>query len=502
MEELQRILASHDEFFRIRYRKLQELKEMGYDPQAAHFKPTHSSTAVFDEAGSLSAEELEARKIRVAVAGRVIAMRQFGKASFFHLLDGTGKIQGFIEIRTAGEDAFKAFKKIDIGDIIGVEGYLFRTRTGELTVNTEHFYLLTKSLRPLPEKWHGLQDVEIRYRQRYLDLIANPEVREIFRKRSRIIAYIRHFFQDRQFLEVDTPTMQVIPGGAAAKPFVTYHNVLDMNLYLRIAPELYLKRLLVGGFERVFEIGKNFRNEGVSSVHNPEFTMMEFYMAYSDYNDLMNMTEELLSSLVKELYNSYTFEYQGIEIDVTPPFKRITFLESLTSIGGVDSEIVNSRERALKLAREMGAKLRDDSPHGKVLEEIFERTVQPHLQNPTFVVDFPVDISPLAKRKPDNPELVERFELYLAGLEVANAFSELNDPIDQRLRFEEQAKLRSSGDDEAHAFDEDFITALEYGMPPAAGEGIGIDRLVMILTDSRSIREVILFPHLRKRPQE
>lgn len=488
-----------EDYFKIRKEKFEELKRMGFDPSRVKFHPSHSTEEIFNIAGNMSMEELEEKKISVRVAGRIISLRNFGKAYFFHILDSKGKIQGFIDLKNSGERYFNAFKKIDIGDIIGVEGNLFRTKTGELTIMASGFCLLAKCFRSLPEKWHGLQDVEIRYRQRYLDLISNPDVRKIFEKRSEIINYIRKFLSSKGFLEVDTPTMQTIPGGASARPFITYHNVLDMNLYLRIAPELYLKRLLVGGYERVFEIGKNFRNEGVSSIHNPEFTMVEFYMAYADYNDLMKFTEELLSGLVLEIFKSPRLNLPAGEIDFTPPYRRIKFMDSLLQIGGVSSEILKDKNSAFKLAKSLGAQLKDSAPMGKILEEIFERTVEPQLISPTFILDFPVDISPLAKRKADEPEFVERFELYVGGMEIANAFSELNDPFDQRERFEEQAKLRERGDEEAHFMDEDFITALEYGMPPSAGEGIGIDRLVTLLLGLKSVREVILFPHLREK---
>ena len=398
-------------------------------------------------------------------------------------------------------DAFKFFKKmVDIGDIIGVKGRVIKTKTGEVTILVKEFKLLTKSLRPLPEKYHGLKDTELRYRMRYLDLIMNERVREIFRTRTKIVQYIRNYFISEGFLEVETPMMHPIAGGATAKPFVTYHNALDMNLYLRIAPELYLKRLIVGGFERVFEINRNFRNEGVSSRHNPEFTMLEFYEAYATYEDLIQRTEELFYGLCMEIKGKPTLEYQGHLIDFTPPWRRVDFMKSLVEIGGVPEEILRDREKLFNFAQQKGIELNQKDPRiGKWWTKLFEELVEPKLIQPTFVVGFPVEVSPLARRNEANPEIADRFELYIAGKEVANAFSELNDPRDQRQRFEEQIKLREVDEEIPPEIDEDFLRALEYGMPPCAGEGIGIDRVVMLFTDSPSIREVILFPHLRRK---
>ncbi|PMP96178.1 MAG: lysine--tRNA ligase, partial [Thermodesulfobacterium geofontis] len=399
------------------------------------------------------------------------------------------------------EEDFNFFKKyVDIGDIIGVKGRLIKTKTGEITILVKFLKLLTKALRPLPEKYHGLRDTELRYRMRYLDLIMNERVREIFRMRTQIIHYIRDYFISEGFLEVETPMMQPIVGGATARPFITYHNALDMNLYLRIAPELYLKRLLVGGFEKIFELNRNFRNEGISSKHNPEFTMLEFYEAYATYEDLMKRTEELFYGLALEIKGSPIITYQGQEIDLTPPWKRIEFLKALTELGEVPPEILNDREKLLNFAKQKGVELNLKDPRiGKWWTKLFEELVEPKLIQPTFVIKFPVEVSPLARRNDENPEFVDRFEFYMGGKEIANAFSELNDPRDQRKRFEEQLKLREVDEEIPPEIDEDFLRALEYGMPPCAGEGIGIDRVVMIFTDSPSIREVILFPHLRKK---
>ena len=390
---------------------------------------------------------------------------------------------------------------MDIGDFAGFKGVLFRTRTGELTILAQEVHLLTKSLRPLPEKWHGLTDVETRYRQRYLDLIVNDHVREIFIKRSKIIQAFREFFNERGFLEVETPMMQPIPGGATARPFKTFHNALGMNLYLRVAPELYLKRLVVGGFERVFEINRNFRNEGISVKHNPEFTMLEFYMAYATYEDLMELTEELFNYVSQKVVGSHSIEYQGQVIDFSRPWKRVSLFESLVEIGGVDSRVLKEKKEAVEFAESAGIKIANRESHGKVLTKLFDHFVEPKLISPTFVVGYPVDVSPLSRRNDENPEMVDRFELFIGGREIANAFNELNDPVDQKKRFEEQVALREAGDEEAQFMDKDYVTALEYGMPPTAGEGIGIDRVVMLFTDSPSIRDVILFPHMRSKQE-
>jgi len=426
-----------------------------------------------------------------------VAIRRFGKAAFIHFQDDTGKLQAYFKQDKLGKEQYENFKLLDIGDIIGVEGKLFRTKTGELTISVERFKLLTKALRPLPEKYHGLKDIELRYRQRYLDLIVNQEVRERFIKRSKIIQFIRLFLVKKDFLEVETPVMQIIPGGALAKPFETFHQALGITLYLRIAPELYLKRLLVGGLNRVFELSRNFRNEGIDIDHNPEFTMLEFYQAYATYEDLMVLTQELISQLAEEILGTKKIVYQGKSIDLTPPWQCLDFLSSLKEIGLVPQQVLADEQKTIAYATDLGVKLRPGEGVGKALTKLFEKLVEPKLIQPTFITGYPIEVSPLARRNDQNPEITDRFELFIAGKEVANGFSELNDPEDQRARFVEQMAKRAAGDEEAHQIDEDYITALEYGMPPAAGEGIGIDRLTMILTNAPSIRDVILFPHLR-----
>ena len=431
------------------------------------------------------------------VAGRIIALRKFGKAAFLHLQDESGKMQIYVQRDAVGVDQYTLFKKFDIGDIVGFSGSLFKTKTDELTINADKVSHITKSLRPLPEKFHGLTDVETRYRQRYVDLIVNPEVRDTFRKRVEIIRLVRDFLVNRGFMEVETPMMQPLAGGATAKPFQTYHNALGMDLYLRIAPELYLKRLLVGGFERVFEINRNFRNEGLSTRHNPEFTMLEFYQAYATYHDLMDLTEEMISWIAAEVTGSMVITYEGQEVDLSPPWKRYTIEEALVEVGGIAAETLADPDKVMALAREKGIKLQPQAGVGKAKTELFELLVEEKLIDPTFVTEYPTEVSPLARRNEENPEVTDRFELFVTGREIANAFSELNDPVDQRQRFEKQIAERGDDDEIFPILDEDYVRALEYGMPPAAGEGIGIDRLVMLLTDSPSIRDVILFPHLR-----
>jgi lysyl-tRNA synthetase class 2 len=490
-------MEDHNELIQQRFRKLDEINALGVKTYAGRYEVTASAQQLIDVHGARSREELEKERMTVSLAGRIVALRSFGKACFSHIQDGSGRIQLYFQKNTLGEQRFNIFKKLDLGDFIGVKGHLFRTKTDELTVDVEDFILLSKSLRPLPEKWHGLTDVEIRYRQRYVDLIVNPEVKKVFVLRTRIIQAIRSFLNARGFLEVETPMMQSIPGGATARPFRTHHNALNMDLFLRIAPELYLKRLLVGGFERVYEINRNFRNEGISTRHNPEFTMLEFYMAYADYRDLMVMTEEMISGIAQEVLGTGEITYDGHRIDLSSPWKRLTFIDSLRE-AGVPEQVIESADAARDYARRLGAGLKGGEPLGKLLNEIFEAKVEPMLIQPTFITDYPTDISPLSKKRDDDPNYVERFELFVVGREMANAFSELNDPVDQKDRFVKQAREREAGDEEAHQMDEDFLRALEYGMPPAAGEGIGIDRLVMLLTGSPSIRDVILFPQMKK----
>ncbi len=484
-----------NELIKQRIRKIDELREMGIKPYGDPFQAEDHAEDLLARYADTPKDDLEAEVVHCSLAGRIVAFRDFGKAAFAHLQDSSGRIQIYLKRDVLG-DRHKLLKKLDIGDIIGIRGRLFRTKTNELTVEVEEFELLSKSVRPLPEKWHGLKDVETRYRQRYVDLIVNPEVRENFAKRSVIIKGVRDFLESRGFIEVETPMMHQIPGGATARPFRTHHNALDIDLYLRIAPELYLKRLLVGGYERVYELNKNFRNEGISTRHNPEFSMLEFYIAYRDYNFLMSFTEELITAVAMKACGTLKIPYGDDVIDLTPPWKKVPMLEALAE-NGVPREILNDAEKAKQWARENRIDIPDGSSLGKILDEIFKEKVEPGLLQPTFIIDHPVELSPLAKRKPDNPSLVERFELFICSRELANAFSELNDPFDQKGRFLEQVKAKQAGDEEAHWMDEDFIRALEYGLPPAAGEGIGIDRLVMLLTNSQSIRDVILFPQLK-----
>jgi lysyl-tRNA synthetase class 2 len=432
-------------------------------------------------------------------AGRLMAVNRMGKSSFIRFRDRTGQLQAYLQKNRLGDEGYALLKQLDVGDFIGLQGTLFQTRTGEWTLLAERLSLVAKATRPLPEKYHGLKDPEKRYRRRYVDLIMNGEVRELFVKRSRIIQAIREYFLSHDFLEVETPMMQPIPGGAEATPFRTHHNALGMDLFLRIAPELYLKRLVVGGFERVFEINRNFRNEGISTQHNPEFTMLEFYQAYATYTDLMALTEELFLELAEKVTGSGTFTYQGQSIDFAPPWRRLPLLSALEEIGGVPPEALADREALLSFAAGKGIKVTKTGKLGKVITKVFDALVEPHLIQPTFIVGYPAEVSPLSRRNDEHPELTDRFELFIAGKEIANGFSELNDPQDQKQRFIDQASGREAGDEEAHRMDDDYIEALEYGMPPTAGEGIGIDRLVMLLTDAASIREVILFPHMKPR---
>jgi lysyl-tRNA synthetase class 2 len=480
-----------------RIKKLELLREWGVAPYGARFDVKDRAGRLVELHGGKTKEALEQEKISCTLAGRVVALRRFGKAGFAVLQDGADRLQVYLKKDLLSEEAYRIAEQLDLGDWIGVRGTLFRTKTNELTVEVRVLTLLSKALRPLPEKWHGLTDVETRYRQRYVDLIANPEVHGIFSTRSRIIAGIRSFLIERGFLEVETPMMHPIPGGAAAKPFVTHHNALGADLYLRIAPELYLKRLIVGGFPRVFEINRNFRNEGISTIHNPEFTMLEFYVAYADYQDLMLLTEELIATLARQILDGTVMDYQGKKIDLTRPWRRWSYHQAILEVNGLDEAVLHDKDTATAAARKLNVPVDPKWPLFNIVNEIFEETVEPNLQQPTFITDYPIDISPLARRKDANPALTDRFELYIAGREIANAFSELNDPLDQRTRFEAQAARREAGDEEAHVVDEDFLRALEYGMPPTAGEGIGIDRLVMLFTNQASIRDVVLFPQLR-----
>ncbi|MBE0596093.1 MAG: lysine--tRNA ligase [Desulfuromonadales bacterium] len=490
MEELNELLLQ-------RRAKVSELRQMGVNPYANDFPVSHTAEAFLALHHDLDAAALEQCRASSRVAGRVMARRDFGKAAFVQLQDRSGRLQVFVARDAVGEEAFELFRKVDVGDIVGVSGTPFRTKTGELSLRATELRLLTKALQFLPEKWHGLSDVETRYRQRYLDLIVNPEVREVFHKRSRIIDLARRFMLDRDYLEVETPMMQPIAGGATARPFVTHHNTLKMDLFLRIAPELYLKRLVVGGFERVFEINRNFRNEGISIQHNPEFTMMEFYQAYATYHDLMEFTEQLICHIAQQVNGTLELTYGGRAVDLTPPWRRLTVREAVAEYGELSMAETEDRDRLLAYARSLGLEPAAEAGQGKLLIEIFETVAEPHLWQPTFITEYPTEVSPLSRRNDVNPDVVDRFELYIVGRELANAFSELNDPIDQKERFQRQLADKEAGDEEAHAMDEDYIRALEYGLPPTAGEGIGIDRLVMLLTDSASIRDVILFPQLR-----
>ena len=486
-----------NEVLKTRVEKACALLDEGLDLYPNDFRKDTDIKDIWSGFDGLDDEALENEKELFAIAGRVKAWRSFGKATFFHIQDQTGGIQIFVARDDLGADDYRLFKKTDIGDVVGVKGTLFRTKTGELTIEAKAFQLLTKSMRPLPEKYHGLKDVETRYRQRYLDLIVTDRTREIFLKRTRIVAALRRFLDERGFMEVETPMMQPIPGGATAKPFTTHHNALDMRLYMRIAPELYLKRLLVGGFEKVYEINRNFRNEGISTQHNPEFTMLEFYWSYADFHDLMDLTEEMFSGVAEEVCGTAQVEYQGQTIDLSTGWKRLPFNQSLHEIGGVDWEVLSDYEALKAMVKAKGEKVVEGEKLGKLQAKLFDILVEPKLIQPHFIYHYPTDISPLSRRNQDDPSITDRFELFIAGREMGNAFSELNDPVDQRNRFEEQVAEKAAGDEEAHHMDEDYVRALEYGMPPAAGEGVGIDRLVMLLTDSASIREVILFPLLK-----
>jgi lysyl-tRNA synthetase class 2 len=508
-------VSLEEKIYQERREKLQKIEALGEAAYPYSFDAPHTIGYVRDKYIDEPDEKLEAEKPKVRLAGRIMSLRLQGKAGFATLQSGSRidragarQLQIYVRRDAVGENAFQIFKLLDIGDVVGVSGYLFRTRTGELTVHVERLTLLVKALLPLPEKWHGLSDVELRYRQRYVDLIVNPEVREVFLKRSQIIHALRRFLDDRHYLEVETPMMQPIAGGAVAKPFITHHNTLDIDLFLRIAPELYLKRLTVGGFDRVYEINRNFRNEGISTQHNPEFTMLEFYQAYSDYKELMAMTEKMFAFVATEVNGSTKFTYDGKDIDMAN-FQRLNMREAIIKFWP-EAAAPKPEMQDFATAESVGALVKrlnaHHTPHmpydptepaGKTIANLFEAVAEEHLIQPTFIYDFPLAISPLSKNKRDEPDWVERFEVFIGGLEVANGFSELNDPEEQRRRFELQLREKARGDEEAHVMDEDYIRALSYGLPPTAGEGVGIDRLTMLLTDSKSIRDVILFPLLR-----
>ncbi|MDI9594434.1 MAG: lysine--tRNA ligase [Atribacter sp.] len=472
-------------------KKLQELRNLGIDPYGVPFPEKHSIQDIRSHP-----EKFLDQDVLLRIAGRIMAIRRHGKAIFADVQDRLGRIQIYVKKDTIGDDSFGIFKSLDVGDVIGLEGKLFKTHSGELTIVVENFSLLSKCLHPLPEKWHGLREVEVRYRKRYLDLIMNPEVREVFQTRSRVLSELRKYLDERDYLEVETPMMQLIPGGALARPFVTFHNALGIDLYLRIAPELYLKRLIVGGMEKVYEINRNFRNEGISVRHNPEFTMLELYQAYGNYETMMNLCEKMLSSIVFSILGTYEVNYQDMAIDFTPPWRRLNLREVIQKEGGIDI-FEDSLETLYQRGKKAGLNCDQTWDRGKYVNEFLDIFVQPHLVNPTFVLEYPVEISPLAKAKKNDPLVAERFELFIGKEELGNAYSELNDPIEQKKRFLDQVKKRDRGDVEAHLIDQDYVEALEYGMPPTGGMGIGIDRLVMLLTNSSSIREVIFFPILR-----
>lgn len=481
-----------NELMQIRRDKLKYLQEHGKDP----FKITVCDRNSTSEEIRNNFEALENKDVKIA--GRIMSWRDMGKAAFMDIHDRTGRMQVYLKIDDIGQEAFEMLSKWDIGDIISVEGYVFKTRRGEISVHAKKLELLSKSLLPLPDKFHGLRDTDLRYRQRYVDLIVNPEVKNTFINRSKIIKAIRKYLDDLGFIEVETPVLNTIPGGAAARPFLTHHNTLDIDLYLRIAPELYLKRLIVGGMEKVYEIGRLFRNEGMSIKHNPEFTTIELYEAYADYHSMMDHAENIINSAVNAVCDNEVINYQGQEINLSKPFKRITMIEAVKNVTGIDfGEFIGDNEKAQEVAKSLSLEAGPSDTWGNVLNLVFEEKVEETLIQPTFICDYPVEVSPLTKRKNDTPLLVERFELFIVGRELANAYSELNDPIDQKERFEKQMELRDTGDEEANMIDTDFITALEYGMAPTGGLGMGIDRLVMLLTDSASIRDVIIFPTMK-----
>lgn len=488
-----------NDLLQIRREKLDKLKALGIDPFGSKFERTHVSQDIIEKYGEYSKEQLEELGVEVCVAGRIMQKRGQGKAGFAHIQDLTGRIQIYVRQDAVGEERYQAYKLLDLGDLIGVKGVVFKTKTGETSIKVREIEILSKSLYPLPEKFHGLRDVEMRYRQRYVDLIVNPEVKHTFITRSRIISAMRRYLDERGYLEVETPTMHAIAGGAAARPFETHHNALDMHLYMRIAIELHLKRLIVGGMEKVYEIGRVYRNEGISTRHNPEFTMIELYEAYADYEDIMSLTEGLISHIAQEVLGTTKIKYQDHEVDLGTPWRRIHMVDAIKEVVGVDFWQVTSDEEAHKLAKAHNVPVEPTMKFGHIVNQFFETFVEETLIQPTFVIGHPVEISPLAKKNAEDPRFTDRFELFIVAREHANAFTELNDPIDQKERFEKQLEEREQGNEEAHEMDEDFIRALEYGMPPTGGLGIGIDRLVMLLTDSPSIRDVLLFPLMRDR---
>jgi lysyl-tRNA synthetase class 2 len=484
------------EVIRQRLEKAKALADQGVELYPNKFKVSHTVSAVKQYIEQHQGAVDKAPTFEMA--GRIIGLRSFGRAAFLHFRDYSGQLQAYVKRDEIGEQSYALFKQFDVGDFIGIVGTVFKTKTGEWTLFAKEIRLICKAIRPLPEKFHGLRDPEKRYRQRYLDLIMNEGVRDIFKKRTHIIQAFRDFLLERGFLEVETPMMHPIPGGAEATPFKTFHNALGMELFLRIAPELYLKRLVLGGFERVFEINRSFRNEGISTQHNPEFTMLEFYLAYATHEDLMTLTEEMFRFVTRRVLGATHFTYQGNKVDLDGPWPRLGLEEALSELGGVDRSILGDRDRLLDFARSKGVQITRQRQRGKILTKLFEVLVEPKLIEPSFIVGYPVEISPLARRSSSDPEVAERFELFIGGSEIANGFSELNDPVDQKRRFLDQVAHRQQGDEEAHYMDEDYVMALEYGMPPTAGQGVGIDRFVMLMTDAPSIREVILFPQLKK----
>ena len=491
MENIEEQDLDMNKLMKVRKEKLEELQANGKDPfEITKYNRTHNSEQVKNNFDELNEQY-------VSIAGRIVGKRVMGKASFCHIQDMQGKIQCYVSLNDLGEEKYKEFKTYDIGDIIGVTGFVFKTRTEEISIHAKEVVLLCKALRPLPEKFHGLKDTDLRYRQRYVDLIVNPEVKETFLKRTKILKEIRNVLDSKGYLEVDTPILNTIAGGAAARPFVTHHNTLDMDMYLRIANELYLKRLIVGGFDKVYEMGRMFRNEGISIKHNPEFTNIELYSAYEDYHDMMDIAEEIISTVAKNVLGTTKITYQGTDIDLTPSWKRITMIEAIKEVTGIDFNEIETDEEAKEIAKNLKLEYDETMTRGHIINLVFEEKVEETLIQPTFICDYPVEVSPLTKRKVDDKRLTERFELFIGGREYGNAYSELNDPIDQYERFLKQVEARENGDEEANMMDEDFITALEYGMPPTGGLGLGIDRLIMLFTDSASIRDVLLFPTMR-----